>query len=188
MDESGHDEGRRAVLAGGAAALAFSQISQAVAQTPPPTGKDAMTPILELALTAWVQIGPLEAIGEIPGGQGRIIPITGGEFEGPRLKGKVVPGGADWQTVRPDGVTELRAHYGLRTDDGALIQVQNYVLARIDVPASDDKPAQRKLRGVITFTAPKGPHDWLNKTVFVSTLNEPGDTRAPVVIRAFSAG
>jgi Protein of unknown function (DUF3237) len=188
MNESGHDRGRRAILAMSAAALALSQTGRASAQTPPVTGKDAMAPTLDLALTIWVQIAPLETIGDIPGGQGRIVPITGGEFEGPRLKGKVAPGGADWQTVRPDGVTELRAHYGLRTDDGALIQVQNYVLARIEVPASDGKPAQRKLRGVINFTAPKGPHDWLNKTVFVSTLNEPGDARAPVVIRAFSAG
>lgn len=145
-----------------------------------------MTPTLELALTAYVQIDKLEAIGEIPGGQGRIIPITSGDFEGPRIRGKVVPGGADWQTVRPDGVTELRAHYGLRTSDGALIQVQNYVLARND--AAEGQAAKRVLRGVITFTAPKGPHDWLNKTEFVSTLNEPGDARAPVVIRAYSAG
>lgn len=186
MDASEHDQERRAILIGGAAALVLSQAGRASAQITTYKG-NAMAPTLELALTAYVQIGAQEMIGDIPGGQGRIIPITGGDFEGPRLKGAIMPG-ADWQTVRPDGVTELRAHYGLRIDDGALIQVQNYVLVRTDAPAADGKPAQRTLRGVITFTTPKGAHDWLNKTVFVSTLNEPSDTRAPVVIRAYSAG
>lgn len=184
MDETEHDRERRAVLAAAAgAAILLSNAQQASAQTTP---VGIQVPVLKLALTAYVKIAALEAIGEIPGGQGRMIPITGGEFEGPRLKGLVVPGGADWQTVRPDGVTELRAHYGLKTDDGALIQVQNHVLARMEPAAAGAQP-QRILRGTIEFIAPKGPHDWLNKTVFVSTLNAPGDPRAPVVIRAFEA-
>lgn len=137
-------------------------------------------PGLRLAFTAHVTISGLKVIGETPYGQGRIAPITGGTFEGPRLKGKVMPGGADWQTVRPDGVTELNAHYGLETEDGVIIQVNNHVIAR---PAIGEAP--RLLRSTIRLDAPKGPHDWVNKAVFVGTLNAPGDTKAPVVIRCF---
>lgn len=149
---------------------------------------DSLAPVIpgvRLVFTAWVQIGPLRQIGAVPGGQGRIIPITGGEFEGPRLHGRVMPGGADWQTVRPDGVTELHAHYGLETDDGALIQVWNDVIARADPPTPPATQPVRFLRSVVRLQAPQGPHDWLNKSVFIGTLNAPADARAPVTIRCF---
>jgi hypothetical protein len=148
----------------------------AAAQTASPAVE---TPRLELAFTVFVQIGPVQQIGPVPGGAARVIPITGGVFEG-KLKGKVLPGGADWQLTRPDGVTELRAHYGLQTDDGVVIQVHNHCL----ITARD---GGRLIRSVLTLEAPTGPHDWLNKHVFVGTLNAPGDPRAPVVIRAFQA-
>lgn len=136
-------------------------------------------PRAELALTIHVQIGPLAQVGQVPGGAARVIPITGGTFEGPRLSGQVLPGGADWQLTRPDGVTELRAHYGLECDDGTIVQVNNRCL----VVRGEDNG--RVIRSVLSLEAPEGPHDWLNKAVFVGTLNAPGDDRAPVVIRAF---
>ncbi|MFC3077397.1 DUF3237 domain-containing protein [Phenylobacterium terrae] len=136
-------------------------------------------PRAELAFTIHVQVGALEQIGPVPGGAARVIPITGGTFEGPRLRGEVIPGGADWQLTRPDGVTELRAHYGLKCDDGTIVQVNNRCLVvRTEAGA-------RLIRSVLTLEAPEGPHDWLNKAVFVGTLNAPGDEAAPVVIRAF---
>jgi hypothetical protein len=61
------------------------------------------------------------AIGENPHGNRQIVPITGGTFEGPRLKGKLLAGGGDWLLVRPDGVGELDVRSTLQTDDGALI-------------------------------------------------------------------
>jgi hypothetical protein len=64
-------------------------------------------------------------VGDISYGERRIIPITGGSFVGPRLSGRVLPGGADWQVIRRDGITELEARYTLETDDGALIYVLN---------------------------------------------------------------
>jgi hypothetical protein len=63
------------------------------------------------------------AIGENPHGNRQIVPVTGGSFEGPRLKGKVLPGGGDWLLVRPDGVGELDVRATLQTDDGAFIYV-----------------------------------------------------------------
>src|SRR5690606_15222507 len=124
-------------------------------------------PRAELALTIHVQIGPLAQVGQVPGGAARVIPITGGTFEGPRLSGQVLPGGADWQLTRPDGVTELRAHYGLQCDDGTIVQVNNRCL----VVRGED--GGRVIRSVLSLEAPEGPHDWLNKAVFVGTLNAP---------------
>lgn len=182
------DPDRRSLLreglpAAALAAAAAASAGSASAQTPADPGY--VVPGMRLAFTAWVQIAAMQTIGDIPAGQGRVIPITGGTFEGPKLKGKVIPGGADWQTVRADGVTELHAHYGLETDDGAIIQVWNDVIARNDPPAQGATTPQRFLRSTIRLQAPKGKHDWLNKSVFVGTLNAPSDPRAPVTIRCF---
>ena len=64
-------------------------------------------------------------LGQIASGRRRIVEITGGTFEGPGIKGKVRPGGADWQIVRADGFTELDTRYTIETDKGQLIYVQN---------------------------------------------------------------
>ncbi len=76
-------------------------------------------------MEARVTIAPAIDIGLTPRGERRIIPITGGTFEGPGVRGRVVPGGADWQIVRPDGAAELEARYTLETDAGGLIYVLN---------------------------------------------------------------
>lgn len=60
-------------------------------------------------------------IGENPHGNRQIVPVTGGTFEGPRLKGEVLPGGGEWLLVRSDGVGELDTRITLQTDDGAHI-------------------------------------------------------------------
>lgn len=181
MTVSDESESRRTFLAASAAAVGAGLAGAAAAQ-----GGDGayVTPGLRLAFTAHVTIGGLRTIGQIPTGQGRLIPITGGTFEGPRLRGTVLPGGADWQTVRADGVTELAAHYGLETDDGAIIQVWNNVLISPGTAAESQAPV-RLTRSVVRLQAPAGPHEWLNRAVFVGTLNAPGDSRAPVVIRVF---
>src|SRR5690349_6900200 len=64
-------------------------------------------------------------LGAVGAGRRRIVEITGGTFEGPGIKGKVRPGGADWQIVRGDGFTELDTRYTIETDAGKLIYVQN---------------------------------------------------------------
>lgn len=82
-------------------------------------------PQLEFLFRTKVQVAGPIVIGRLPEGERRIIPITGGSFEGPGIKGEVVPGGADWQLVSEDGTARLEARYSLRTDDGALIYVRN---------------------------------------------------------------
>ena len=64
----------------------------------------------------------IEEIGATPRGRLSVFPITGGSFEGERLRGKVL-GGGDWVTARADGVLELDARVTLETDDGALIHM-----------------------------------------------------------------
>jgi hypothetical protein len=67
---------------------------------------------------------PIE-IGRISGNLRRMIPIAGGEALGPRIRGKVLPGGADYQIMRADGITDLHARYLIETGDRQLIYVEN---------------------------------------------------------------
>jgi hypothetical protein len=117
-----------------------------------------------------VTIGELLNFGKSKYGERRIIPITGGTFKGPDIEGVVLPGGADWQLTRPDGDVELYARYTLKTNDGALIQVQNRVLVHM----SKDGNSQTYIRSVIDFEAPSdSPHAWLNHAIFLGTLTMP---------------
>jgi len=89
------------------------------AQQPPPVPK------LTFAFEVRASVGaPLE-VGNVAQGRRRIVPITGGTFEGSGLRGKVMPGGADWQIIRADGFTELDTRYTLETATGQVVYVQN---------------------------------------------------------------
>ena len=76
-------------------------------------------PLMTVRITA----APLQKLGAVPHGIRSIVPVTGGEFEGPRLRGKVLPGGGDWLLLRSDGVLELDLRITLETDDHALIHM-----------------------------------------------------------------
>lgn len=75
-----------------------------------------------------VTVAPPQKIGAVPHGTRVIAPIASGTFEGPRLRGRVLPGGADWTLLRSDGVLELDLRITLETDDGALIQMTSFGL------------------------------------------------------------
>ena len=81
-----------------------------------------------LLMTLQVAVVGLQKIGAVPCGTRVIAGITGGHFEGPRLKGKVLPGGGDWTLLRGDGVLELDLRLTLETDDGALIYMSSFGL------------------------------------------------------------
>src|SRR3954462_5497506 len=68
-------------------------------------------------------LGDIQKLGNTPYGERRIINILGGTVDGPKLKGKILPGGADWQIVRAEGVVRLTARYTLESDAGAKILV-----------------------------------------------------------------
>jgi hypothetical protein len=72
-------------------------------------------------MTVRIVAGPLQKFGAVPQGVRTFVPVTGGDFEGPRLRGKVLPGGGDWLLLRSDGVLELDLRITLETDDHALI-------------------------------------------------------------------
>ena len=68
-------------------------------------------------------VGPIVSLGMGPYGERRVVDILGGRVEGPGLHGTIVPGGADWQVVRADGVVDIDAHYALLMDDGARVEI-----------------------------------------------------------------
>jgi hypothetical protein len=135
-----------------------------------------MTPELRFVCDIEVDVGPIRDLGPMPLGRRRIIPILGGTVRGPRLTAEVVPGGADWQYVRTDGVLELEARYSLRAGDGAEIVVVNRgmrraapeIMERLSRGEAVD-PALVYFRTAPVFEAPAGPHAWLNGSVFVAS-------------------
>ena len=136
-----------------------------------------ITPQLEFVFAAAGKLAAPLQIGATFEGQRRIIPILGGSFEGPRIKGTFVgAGAADWQYTRGDGVTQAEATYALETDDGVIIQVQNYglrhgpdaVIARL-AAGEDVDPADYYFRTNPRFKAPDGKYAWLNKSIFVAS-------------------
>ena len=123
----------------------------------------------EFMWDAKVKIAGMINVGESKRGVRRVIPITGGTFSGPKIKGEVLPGGEDWQLVRPDGDTELYARYLLKTDDGHVIQVINNALIHTDA-----KTKAFYCKSVLDLEAPQdSPYDELNHAIFIGTLNMP---------------
>ena len=81
-----------------------------------------------LLMTLQVTVGSPQKIGAVPLGTRVTAPITSGLFEGPRLRGKVLPGGGDWTLLRSDGVLELDLRVTLQMDDGALVHMASFGL------------------------------------------------------------
>ena len=86
-----------------------------------------MTPALETKyiFTITARIGPVTSAGDIGRGVRRIIPIIGGEVRGPKVNGKLLAFGADFQIIRPNELIDLEAKYAFETDDGATVYVEN---------------------------------------------------------------
>jgi hypothetical protein len=96
-----------------------------------------------------------------------------------------MPGGADWQLVRPDGVLEVNALYSIRTDDGVTIVVDNRGIIVPAQPAGEGRPAAPPyVRTNPRFHAPQGKYDWLNKTMFVGGIAG-SSAGGAVIIRVF---
>ena len=138
--------------------------------------RDTLAPGLEFIFEAKVTLDTVQELGITTYGKRRIIPITGGTFEGPTIKGSIVPGGADWQTVRADGTADLEARYTLKTDDGVLIYIQNKgirhakpsVLARLAKGEKVD-PSEYYMRTSATFEVAGEKYAWLSKSVIIAT-------------------
>ena len=123
-----------------------------------------------------VTLESVRDLGDTPLGRRRIIGITGGRFSGERLSGRVLPGGADWQLIRADGVAWLDARYTLETSDGALIYVSNRgyrhgpknVIDRL-ARGEDVDPSLYYMRTTPWFETSAAAYAWLNRAVCVGT-------------------
>ncbi|MDO8617036.1 MAG: DUF3237 domain-containing protein [Dehalococcoidia bacterium] len=131
-------------------------------------------PRLETLYDMHVDLEPPQVIGQTPQGMRQVFIVRGGTFQGPRLKGEVLPGGGDWALIRPDGALQLDVRATLRTHDGALIYASygglivasQEVYARIfrgeDVPLSE---YYFYTNPVFQTGAPQ--YDWLNRTLAI---------------------
>jgi hypothetical protein len=158
---------RGMLIVGGAAAISAQAAAQIRAGGGPLSAAiPIVLPTTEFVYEAIFDLEPTKEMGAGPLGERRIVPIVGGIFQGPRLKGKVIPtGGADRQLVRKDGVRMLDALYELQTDDGAMLTVHN----KVTIAPRPDGTAYAFSK--IDITAPEGPYDWINRLVFVGTLH-----------------
>jgi hypothetical protein len=82
-------------------------------------------PVLQPMTQIRCEVGALVSLGAAPYGERRYVPLGGGTVRGPELSGSIVEGGIDWQIQRADGVLDIAAHYVIRADDGALIEVRS---------------------------------------------------------------
>lgn len=139
-------------------------------------------PRAQFAYEAVVDIGEMVPLGHGPLGERRVIPILGGEFQGPDMRGTVLPGGADRQLVRSDGLRLFDALYEMRTHDGVVLTVRNRARVR------DGEPGAPFLYGMssLEVTAPQGRYHWLNDYVLVGTVQPLRPARAAVLIRVYT--
>jgi hypothetical protein len=142
----------------------------------PAWGQQAPPPGLEFAFEETVTLGPVVEVGKTARGERRIIPITGGHFAGPGIEGEVMSGGWDWQLTRPDGCTDVKADYFLKTSDGAIINVVN-----TGEICPGEKQAPAPVRTHPVFEPPLGKYEWLGRTEFVGTLDGAPESKVPAV-------
>ena len=131
-------------------------------------------PRLDFVAEVAAEVAPPVVVGATPAGERRIVPILGGRVAGPRLSGDILPGGADYQLVRPDGVAEIEARYTLRLGGGAFVYVVNRGLRHA---APDDMarllrgervpPERVYFRTAPVFETADPAHAWLTRTLFV---------------------
>ena len=131
---------------------------------------------LEFLYEAHVDLAPPEQIGASPFGTRSIFPVTGGTFEGPRMRGVVRPGGSDWFLTLANGAGELDVRATAETHDGALILVYYHGIldvspevARRVFAGEDVSPSEYYFRTTPRFETGDERYAWLNKTVTVAT-------------------
>jgi hypothetical protein len=139
----------------------------------------------ELLFDMQVELGEAQQVGATPRGSRVIAPLTGGMFAGPKLKGDVLPGGADWLLTRADGVREPDVRLTLRTDDGHLIYMSyrgiNTITPEIiqrlrhGEPVS---PSEYYMRITPVFETGAERYGWLNRIVAVGV-----GQRLPTAVR-----
>lgn len=127
-----------------------------------------------------------QRVGQAPGGNRGIFPVDGGTFEGPRLRGEVLPDGADWVTWRSDSAMIIDVRTSLRTHDGAVIAMSYVGLAAGRTPEAMQRFARREpvayedlyARTTPRFETSDPRYDWLNRVIAVA--NGSRDEAGPI--------
>jgi len=159
-----------AVVTLAAIGLAAFCVRAAAQETPAP-------PELEFVFELIAEVADPKVIAPLPNGQTRrVIDILGGSFTG-KINGRLIPGGADWQLIRPgDGFTDIDARYMLETDDGHLIYVTNIgirhaapdVMARLNA-GEEVEQSEIYMRAIPKFETSAPELEWMMKSIFIST-------------------
>ncbi len=131
-------------------------------------------PRFELLYEAHVDLDAPQVVGQTPLGMRQIFYVKGGAFEGPRIRGEILPGGGDWALIRPDGALQLDVRATARTDDGALFyaaygglifaspEVYQRIFRGEDVPVD-----QYYCYGTPMYQTAAPQYEWLNRVVAV---------------------
>jgi hypothetical protein len=175
---------RAAAIVGSAAVAALGSLAAANAADAPANLKPAlgttpdaaMLPKAEFVFEEYVTLAPVVTQGETAMGQRQFIPITGGKVAGPKFNGEVMPGGWDYQLRLPSGCGSLSADYFIKASDGAIIHVLNQGFS------CNPPVAGERNYAIPRFEAPKGPHEWMTRGSFVSSIEpvmQPGANGAP---------
>ncbi|HEX2945536.1 MAG TPA: DUF3237 domain-containing protein [Clostridia bacterium] len=115
-------------------------------------------------------------VGDSVQGSLCVIPIAGGNFTGKDIKGRVVPGGADWNTRVSDKVSHVFAKYMIQTDDGEYIAIENAGIL-------NDADSDRVIKTSPRFTARKGSkYEWLNDGIYVGSLEVSNDPQYAIAV------
>jgi hypothetical protein len=135
-----------------------------------------MAPVLgtKYVFSLAIKVGTPIVAGDLGHGVRRVIAVLGGEVRGPGMKGTIFPVGADFQTIRPNGLTELEAKYAFEMDDGAVIYIENIgirfgpkeLLDRIAKGETVD-PALIYFRSAPRFETGAEKYRWLMENLFV---------------------
>ena len=129
----------------------------------------------EPIFTIHAELEAIMSLGQTPLGERRIINILGGPVRGPRLNGRVLPGGADWQIIRADGAADIQARYTIESDAGARILVSSEglrhgppdIIAKLARGENVD-PSQYYFRTLMRFETADPAVDWMNRILAIA--------------------
>jgi hypothetical protein len=150
------------------------------------------SPTLTFVTELRIKVAKPVDVGDVPAGRRRVIEILGGDFDGPLLKGTIIPGGADWQIIRRDDVAQLEAKYMLKTEDGVLVYISNTGLRHgppdvmRKLSAGEPVPPESYYfwtTPVFETSAPQ--YEWLQKHIFIAQGIRHPDR---VVVRVWRVG
>jgi uncharacterized protein DUF3237 len=133
-------------------------------------------PELTYFCTLEVDLSPPLELGRGRAGTKRIIPIRGGRVYGPKINGKILDTGADWQTLLADGVAQIDARYAFELEDGAIIELRNFGFRHgpkevLDKLAAGEvcAPESYYMRTGAYLETGHPRYEWVNKTMFIGT-------------------